>query len=189
MTNFLWLIFEGASLRYSPTYFLAFPSTFWGLFLIFPRGNIPFVPYHLILLLNQCLCTNPYFSSFFILAFSFVYVRVIGSVSVVPTRTLPWIWSSNGKILRGPYKKFWILHLWRVFGYVYMTNCSYFCFLWLNTWSCVIFLSMLCLWWLVTDLTYPLLIKWVIWWFILLAIRSVLTVCSWLNSFESLTIL
>ena len=50
-------------------------------------------------------------------------------------------------------------------------------------------LLMLWLWWLVIDLTYPLLISWVIWWFNFITVGFLLIVCSWLNSFESLPIL
>ena len=61
------------------------------------------------------------------------------SPHVVPTTSPPWIWPSNGQILRGLYQKFWILQLWRFFCYVYMTNYSYICFWWLKIWSCMIF--------------------------------------------------
>ena len=74
---------------------------------------------------------------------------------VVPTTTPAWIWPSNGKILRGPYQNFWILILMEVFGYVYMTNCSYICFRWLKAWSCMIFYQCFdCDGWL---LVYPVL--------------------------------
>jgi len=49
-------------------------------------------------------------------------------VFVVPTTTSPWIWPSNGKILRGPYQIFWILTLMEVLRHVYMTNFSYIYF-------------------------------------------------------------
>jgi hypothetical protein len=41
-----------------------------------------------------------------------------------------------------------------------MTNCSYL----LLPMKVLCILSMLCLWWLPTGLTYPLMILWVLWW-------------------------
>ena len=108
---------------------------------------------------------------------------------VVPTTTSPFIWPSNGKILSGPYQIFWVLHIWMVFGYVYMTNCSYLLLLMIEGLKLYNLLSMLWLWWLVIDLNYPILMSWVIWWLDLFGIGSLLMVCLLFNSFEFLSIL
>ena len=58
---------------------------------------------------------------------------------VLPTTTSTWIWPSNGKILRGPLQKFWILQLMEVFVHLYMTNCFYIYFRWLKARGSMIF--------------------------------------------------
>ena len=61
------------------------------------------------------------------------------SPPIIPTTTPPWIWPSNGKILRSPYQNIWILSLMEVFRHVYMTNYSYIYFRWLKVWGSMIF--------------------------------------------------
>ena len=74
---------------------------------------------------------------------------------VVPTTTPPLIWPSNGKIIRGPYQIFWILHLLEGFDYVNMTNCSYLLLPVIEDLKLCLLLSMLWIWWLATGLIYP----------------------------------
>ena len=82
---------------------------------------------------------------------------------VVPTTTFPWIWPSNGKIIRGPFQNFWILPLMEVFRHVYMTNCCYFYFRWFVAWGFMI--HYWCLdydgWWLILPILF--LISWFNW--------------------------
>ena len=89
---------------------------------------------------------------------------IIEQGSVVPATTYPWIWPSNGQILRGPYQIFWILPLMEVFRHVYMTNYSYIHFWWLKDWGSMIFHW--CFgydhWWLIFPIVF--LISWVNWW-------------------------
>ena len=98
--------------------------------------------------------------------------NVIHNTYVVPKTTSPWIWPSNGQILRGTFQNFWIPILLEVFRHVYMTNCSYFYFQWLKVWSYVIFHW--CFdyddWWLIFPILF--FIPWVNWWLNLITLNS-----------------
>ena len=89
---------------------------------------------------------------------------------VVPRTTPPWIWPSNGKILRVPYQKFLILNTYGGFRHVYMTNSSYFYIRWVKAWGSMIFHW--CFdydgWWLTLHIF--VLIPWVNWWLNILSL-------------------
>ena len=120
------------------------------------------------------------------------------SPNVVPTTTSPWIWPSNGKIVRGPLPKIWILShyggLWVHFLWLLLLSYRWGFFFrdddwftWMTErvwwWDAPI---MLWVNWLMVIIAYIFyLILWHIWWLYSLFLVCFFMVCQVLNNLVS----